>query len=144
MKPLNDSLHECLFFTAKKMDRILDKLAEEAFKSTGLSPSYGFIILAISENPGITQKEISELLYIAPSTIARFVQKLEQKKYVYTEQSGRNTLAYLTDEGNSLAIEVKKSWDKLHDIFSNTLGDEAHDILAIQVNHAADILRDGL
>lgn len=36
----------------------MDKIAEEAFKQTALSPTYGFIILAVNEQPGITQKEL--------------------------------------------------------------------------------------
>lgn len=142
MKTLNESLNECLFFTAKKLDRILDKVAEDAFKPTGLSPTYGFIILAVAETPGIAQKDLAELLQTAPSTIARFVQKLELQRYIYTEQAGRNTLAYLTEEGNKLAIEVNKSWDKLHDTFCRILGEDAHDVLAKQVNDAGTLLRD--
>lgn len=137
-KPINQSLNECLFFTVKKLDRILDKIAEEAFKSTGLSPTYGFIILAVHENPGITQKELAELLHTAPSTIARFVPKLEQKKYIYTEQSGRNTLTYLTDEGIALADQVNEAWDKLHHSFSEVLGEKEHDELAIHISQVGD------
>lgn len=137
-KPINQSLNECLFFTVKKLDRILDKIAEEAFKPTGLSPTYGFIILAVNENPGITQKELAELLHTAPSTIARFVPKLEHKNLVYNEQSGRNTLTYLTDEGVALAEQVKEAWDKLHHSFSEILGEKEHDELAIHIGEVGD------
>jgi DNA-binding MarR family transcriptional regulator len=137
-KPMNQSLNECLFFTVKKLDRILDKFAEDAFKPTGLSPTYGFIILAVYENPGITQKELAELLHTAPSTIARFVPKLEQKNLVYNEHSGRNTLTYLTDEGEALAAQVNEAWDKLHNLFSDVLGGKEHDELAIQISRVGD------
>ncbi|MCM3034238.1 MarR family winged helix-turn-helix transcriptional regulator [Niallia sp. MER 6] len=137
-KPINQSLNECLFFTVKKLDRILDKIAEDAFKTTGLAPTYGFIILSIRENPGINQKELAELLHTAPSTIARFVPKLEQKNLVSHEQSGRNTLLYLTDEGVALAKEVKEAWDELHNIFSDVLGEKEHDELAIHISHVGD------
>jgi len=137
-KPINQSLNECLFFTVKKLDRILDKIAEDAFKTTGLAPTYGFIILSIKENPGINQKELAELLHTAPSTIARFVPKLEQKNLVSHEQSGRNTLLYLTDEGVALAKEVKEAWDELHNIFSDVLGEKEHDELAIHISHVGD------
>lgn len=137
-KPINQSLNECLFFTVKKLDRILDKVAEEAFKPTGLAPTYGFIILAVKENPGITQKELAELLHTAPSTIARFVPKLEHKNLVYHEQSGRNSLIYLTDEGVALAEQVNEAWDKLHNLFSNVLGEKEHDDLAIHISQVGD------
>ena len=137
-KPINQSLNECLFFTVKKLDRILDKVAEETFKPTGLAPTYGFIILAVKESPGITQKELAELLHTAPSTIARFIPKLEHKNLVYHEQSGRNTLIYLTDEGVALAEQVNEAWDKLNNFFSDVLGGKEHDELAIHISHVGD------
>lgn len=137
-KPINESLNECLFFTVKKLDRVLDKIAEEAFKPTGLSPTYGFIILAVKEHPGITQKELAELLHTAPSTIARFVPKLEHKNLVFHKQSGRNTLIYLTDEGVVLAKKVTDAWNHLHNIFSDVLGDKEHDELAVRLGQVGD------
>lgn len=126
------------FFTVKKLIRILEKITEEAFKPTDLSPTYGFIILAVNKNPGITQKELAELLHTAPSTIARFVPKLEQKNLVYNKQSGRNTLTYLTDERVALAEQVKEAWDKLHNHFSDILGGKEHDELAIHIGQVGN------
>ena len=44
-KPIEKALDECLFFSVKKLDRLLNKLADEAFRKTGLAPTYGFILL---------------------------------------------------------------------------------------------------
>ncbi|MED4797900.1 MarR family transcriptional regulator [Priestia megaterium] len=140
-KPISQSLNQCLFFTVKKLDRIMDKIAEEAFKQTGLSPTYGFIILAVNEQPGITQKELAELLHTAPSTIARFIVKLENKKLVYTEQSGRSTLSYLTNEGMTLVEEINKSWKKLRNLYSDILGKEESDELALHISEIGDQLK---
>lgn len=140
-KPISQSLNQCLFFTVKKLDRIMDKIAEEAFKQTGLSPTYGFIILAVNEQPGITQKELAELLHTAPSTIARFVVKLESKNLVYTEQSGRSTLSYLTDEGKILVNKIDEAWDQLHNLYAETLGKEESDELALHISKIGDQLK---
>lgn len=78
-KPIEKALDECLFFSVKKLDRMLNKLADEAFRRTGLAPTYGFILLILKEKDGIPQKDIAQMLYSAPSTIARFVEKLEYK-----------------------------------------------------------------
>ncbi|WP_394549338.1 MarR family winged helix-turn-helix transcriptional regulator [Priestia sp. D3YE.R1] len=140
-RPISQSLNRCLFFTVKKLDRIMDKIAEEAFKQTGLSPTYGFIILAVNEQPGITQKELAELLHTAPSTIARFVVKLENKKLIYTEQSGRSTLSYLTDEGKILVKKIDEAWDNLHNIYADVLGKEESDDLALHISKIGDQLK---
>lgn len=140
-KTLSQSLNGCLFFTVKKLDRILDKIAEETFKPTGLSPTYGFILLAINETPGIAQKDIAELLHTAPSTIARFVDKLQNKNLIYTEHSGRNTLAYLTDEGIDLIDKVQEAWDNLHQLYADILGEKESDELSIQICQIGDQLK---
>ncbi len=48
-KPIEKALDECLFFSVKKLDRMLNKLADEAFRKTGLAPTYGFILLILKE-----------------------------------------------------------------------------------------------
>ena len=48
-KPIEKALDECLFFSVKKLDRMLNKLADEAFRRTGLAPTYGFILLILKE-----------------------------------------------------------------------------------------------
>ncbi|HFU5889252.1 TPA: MarR family transcriptional regulator, partial [Enterococcus faecium] len=52
-KPIEKALDECLFFSVKKLDRMLNKLADEAFRRTGLAPTYGFILLILKEKDGI-------------------------------------------------------------------------------------------
>ena len=42
-KPIEQALNECLFFSVKKLDRMLNKMADEAFKKTGLAPTYGSV-----------------------------------------------------------------------------------------------------
>ncbi|MBF8152837.1 MarR family transcriptional regulator [Exiguobacterium sp. TBG-PICH-001] len=137
-KSLSQSLNSCLFFSVKKLDRILDKIAEEAFRETGVAPTYGFILLALAETPGMSQKEIAELLHTAPSTIARFVPKLEQKGLLRIEQSGRNSFAYLTESGEQLVLQIQKAWDSLHEKFSEVLGEEEHDVMARKVSKIGD------
>ncbi|MNP68514.1 MarR family protein [compost metagenome] len=97
--------------------------------------------MAVDEKPGITQKELAELLHTAPSTIARFVEKLENKKLVRNEHSGRNTLTYLTDDGVALIDEVNKAWDLLHNSYSEVLGKEESDDLSIHICQIGDQLK---
>lgn len=48
-KTFEESLNSCLFFTVKKLDRVLNQYADQSFRQTGLSPTYGFILLALLE-----------------------------------------------------------------------------------------------
>ena len=55
-KPIEQALNDCLFFSVKKLDRMLNKMADEAFKKTGLTPTYGFILLILKEKDGLPQR----------------------------------------------------------------------------------------
>ena len=54
-KTLQESLDSCLFFTVKKLDRLLNKMADEAFSRVGLAPSYAFIFLFLADEDGCAQ-----------------------------------------------------------------------------------------
>ncbi|WP_165005683.1 MULTISPECIES: winged helix-turn-helix transcriptional regulator [unclassified Enterococcus] len=140
-KPIEKALDECLFFSVKKLDRMLNKLADEAFRKTGLAPTYGFILLILKEKDGIPQKDIAQMLYSAPSTIARFVEKLENKGYVKTVNEGRLSLVYLTEQGHSFSKEVDGSWEELHQAYNAALGSAASEQLAKSMNEATDKLK---
>ena len=140
-KPIEQALNECLFFSVKKLDRMLNKMADEAFKETGLSPTYGFILLILKEKDGLPQKDIAQMLYSAPSTIARFVEKLEYKGYIKTVSDGRLSLVYLTDEGREFIKEIDSSWEELHQAYNAVLGTEVSGQLSQDLNAATDKLQ---
>lgn len=140
-KSIERSLEECLFFSVKKLDRVLNKLADEAFKKTGLAPTYGFILLILKEKNGIPQKDIAQMLYSAPSTIARFVEKLEYKGYVKTVTEGRLSLVFLTDEGREFVKEIDSSWDELHHAYKAVLGVDVSEQLSKELNEATQKLQ---
>ncbi|PAB58364.1 MarR family winged helix-turn-helix transcriptional regulator [Anaeromicrobium sediminis] len=127
----------CLYFTANKLSRIITKMAEEEFVKTGVSPSYAFLLMTVYSNPGISPKEISKELHIAPSTITRFVDKLEVKGLVNREFKGKNSFIYLTQEGKELQVEIQKCWKSLYDRYSEILGYEDGDALTLLINEAA-------
>ncbi len=140
-KPIEQALNECLFFSVKKLDRMLNKMADEAFKKTGLAPTYGFILLILKEKDGLPQKDIAQMLYSAPSTIARFVEKLEYKGYIKTVSDGRLSLVYLTDEGREFIKEIDSSWEELHQAYNAVLGTEVSGQLSQDLNAATDKLQ---
>ena len=54
-------------FSVKSYDRMLNKLADEAFRRTGLAPTYGFYFIDIKKKKdGIPQKDIAQMLYSRP------------------------------------------------------------------------------
>ena len=137
-KTLQESLDSCLFFTVKKLNRLLNKMADEAFSRVGLAPTYAFILLILAEEDGRAQKDIASILHIAPSTLTSFIEKLSQKGYVTTQTKGRISFVFLTEEGKKMVPEVQKAWDTLHHSYGDIIGDSYSDQLATQINDVSN------
>ncbi|MCO7177485.1 MarR family winged helix-turn-helix transcriptional regulator [Streptococcus gallolyticus] len=140
-KNIQESLDSCLFFTVKKLDRALNKLAEESFQKVGMTPTYAFILLILAEEDGRLQKDIAQILYIAPSTLTRLVEKLVYKGYVTTLTEGRTRKVYLTVNGRELLPDIREAWNNLHARYKAILGDDYADDLASIININSEKLR---
>lgn len=114
-------LDGCLYFTSNRFARLLTKMAEEEFEATTLSPTHAFLLLAIIERPGITQKEAGNILHMTPSTITRFLDKLVTKGYVVRSAQGRSSLLHPTPEGITLEPSIKAAWARLHQRYSTKI-----------------------
>lgn len=125
----------------KKMDRALNKLAAEAFQTVGMAPTYAFILLILAEEDGRLQKDIAQILYIAPSTLTRLIEKLVYKGYVTTLTEGRTRKVYLTVNGRELLPDIREAWDNLHTRYKAILGDAYANDLASIMNINSEKLR---
>jgi len=126
---IEEYLHNCLFFTASKLSRIITKMAEEEFSITGLSPAYAFLIMLVNDKPDITQKELCGHLHLTQSTVTRFIDKLESKGLVTRRTDGKNSHINTTKKGKQLQGNIEKSWERLYERYSAILGKEEGDLL---------------
>jgi DNA-binding MarR family transcriptional regulator len=137
-------LHNCLYFTANALARQVTKLAEEAFRPTGLAPSQAFLLMLVNEQPGITQKELGEALHLAPSTITRMVDHLSSRKGLVKRQSqGRTAPILPTEQGGAMMEQIARCWHDLHERYSKVLGEETGRRLNRDIDQASGILSRG-
>ncbi|MBB6734138.1 MarR family winged helix-turn-helix transcriptional regulator [Cohnella zeiphila] len=115
---------ECLYFSANRLGRIITKMAEDAFASSGVSPTAAFLLMALYERDGISQKELGQILHLQPSTVTRLIEKLAAKQLLYNRVDGRLSLIYATDKGKSLEAVLHQCWDALRERYRAILGDE--------------------
>jgi len=135
-------LNGCLFFSSGKLARVIGRTAEEAFKITGLSPSHAFLLHIVNHGSGIHQKIVGEMLHMTPSTITRFVEKLENKGLVARRTEGKNVHLFTTEKGLALQPEIIKAWEQLHDSYSNILTKEEGEQFITIVNKLINQLED--
>ncbi|MDI4649954.1 MarR family winged helix-turn-helix transcriptional regulator [Cohnella hashimotonis] len=136
-------LQSCLFFTANRLGRAITRIAEEEFAPTGLTPMYGYAIRLVNGRPGITQKELAEKLSIAPSTLTRFVDKLETKQLVRRSVQGKTVLLYPMPKGQALEGEIRLASKRLKARYKEILGDVAADALSDGILTAGTRLEKG-
>lgn len=139
-----NSMCSCLYFTTNKLHRIINKMAEEEFIKTGLSPSYAVALILITNEKGLSQKEISQKLKIKPSTTSRFMDKLESKGLVFREVKGKVSYLYPTSKGEEMQEDIAQCWENLHRRYSEILGCEKGAELTQNINEAADELEKDL
>lgn len=130
-------LHNCLYFTANSLSRVITKMADQEFMDTGLSPSNAFLIMLVNDHPGILQKELCEKLNLAPSTVTRFIDALAHKNFLTRQVKGKSTMVFPTREGIALQPRIHQAWKRLHMRYANVLGRKQGDDLTARVDKAS-------
>ena len=85
--------------------RALDSIANIEFRDIELARGQYLYLVRIAENPGIIQEELSELLKVDRSTVARSVKKLEAKGLVQqkaAKDNKKNKEWFVTENGEKL------------------------------------------
>ncbi len=118
----HNPLECCLFFTANSLARDITRMGEEEFASIGMTPSYAFLLMLAADTPGISQKEISQEMNMAPSTVSRFIDALIRRGLLLKDVQGRTTYIHPTEKGLRLQESIQQVWGNLYDRYSNILG----------------------
>lgn len=105
----------------------MSRLADEHFAVVGLAPSHAFLVMSVNDNPGIGPSQLSTELQLTPSTITRFLEKLEAKDFVKRTSVGKNTEVYPTLKGKARDKEIREAWKALKRSYRKLLGKELAD-----------------
>ena len=110
---MQEYLYDSLFFSVSKLNRNVQRVAEEVFKPTGLPPSYGLLLLLLDEWKELSPSKISATLDIKPSTTTRFLDKLQKQNIVVRRIEGKYSFISLTTFGLSKLPEIKGAFETL-------------------------------
>ncbi len=126
----------CLYFTANSFARHVTELAEKELAFTGLTPSYAYTLMVITDHPGIGQNAIAKRMNLKPSTITRFIDKLIIQGFVTKEQEGRNVHVTATEQGAEIRKDIEKGLENLFKTYCDVLGKETAVKLAAGMHSA--------
>jgi DNA-binding MarR family transcriptional regulator len=94
--------------------RALDSISNLEFKAIDLTKGQYLYLARIAENPGIIQEELSEMIMVDRTTVARAVKKLLADGMVVKRDSAENLkIKHLevTDKGRELYDVIKREND---------------------------------
>lgn len=131
---------ECLYYSANQLARKMNRMAEEAFSKTDLTPTQGFTLILVGERMINSPSGIAKELNMKPSTITRFLDTLEKLNYVRREHIGRKTLVSITNRGNAKINEIYQCWREIHDIYALELGEPVSKVLTRAIINANQLL----
>jgi len=113
---------ECIYFNLATLTRKISKIWQDEFERLSLSPSHGYLLVAIADNKHISQKQLSELMELDASTITRFVDSLAVKGLVERKNKGKGGTLAVTKLGRSRVKSIQRVMNKLFDRVQNSLG----------------------
>lgn len=141
IKAIEEGLPHCLYFSTQDLARLLAAYADEAWAPTGLSPSHGYTLFLILHNPGCNMVWLSEQMHLAPSTISRFVDKLEQKGLVKRQQVGRNISLSGTKKGSEMEPLLQKASENIYLKMIDAFGEEEYFSSRDKIVHLTQLIR---
>ncbi len=133
-------MHYCLFFTSQALCRTMNRMADEEFAPTGLAPSQTYLLMIVIDTPGISQKDLGEHMQLAPSTITRFIDNFVRRGLVTKESDGKLVRVTATSSGQEMAPVIDKVWAQLYKRYSDAMGKEVGDDLAVRLDAAVKAL----
>ncbi|MGN0413532.1 MAG: MarR family winged helix-turn-helix transcriptional regulator [Lachnospiraceae bacterium] len=105
----------------RQLECHLDHMNQSDCHGCGVSKSQCFLVVEIGRRPGISVKELSELLHLDKSGISRSVEDLVKKEYVERTQSKedrRFVALNLTEKGQERFEKIEKDmYMKFKEVF---------------------------
>lgn len=131
----------CLYFSANSLARNMTRLAEEAFSRTGMSPSHAFVLMTVNRIPGISPSALADEMHMKPSTITRFVDKLESKGFLNRESEGKTIRIFPTDKSKDMSELLLEGWEKLYETYKEMLGPNMTKLLTNNISEANERIK---
>lgn len=131
----------CLYFNVNALARVVNKKWAKEFEQYNLSPAHGYMLRVVLSNPGISQKQLADELRLEKSTITRFVDSLQKKRFVVRKrgntEDARELSIYPTEQAKKIHAKLEDLGDTLYQTMVSQVGTENLELLVGGLRKAA-------
>jgi DNA-binding MarR family transcriptional regulator len=117
--------------------RNMDSIVNSKLKDLPIRSGQQDFFYVVSINEGITQKELSEHLYIGKSTTAKAIKNLVDSGYIRKEKDEkdkRSDRLYLTEKGREISPRIQQGFIEVVNVAMKDLSDEEIETSIILLN----------
>lgn len=104
--------------------RDVTRLFDGYFKEYKLATPFVELLIHIHKNEKLSQKELAERMNLAPSTITRFINKLQIRGFIEKKMNGRMAYITLSEKGNERIPHLIESYRKAEETLRKKLGEK--------------------
>ncbi|WP_420603567.1 MarR family winged helix-turn-helix transcriptional regulator [Flagellimonas sp.] len=98
----------CISGNIRKSNRIIANIFRKHLKPFDITDSQLSILFVVTKGSSITQKRISELLYLEKSTVNRNLTRLIDKNYISTNS---DSFLFTTESGQAFLESIIPHWN---------------------------------
>ena len=135
------SMRRDLMSSVITLARLIRTEADKRARTHGMTRAQWAILIRLDEQPGLLQKELAEILEVEPITVARLIDRLEQRGMVERRPDPTDRRCWrlhLTDAARPLLGEIDIQLNDLGAILSEGLSDETLAAVTAAVAHLRD------
>lgn len=110
---------EFLMRYINRTTRLSELYRNEKMKKYDLSGMHHTYIINICQNPGVSQDDLAQLIYVNKSNVTRQLSVLEKKGYIIRKQctmDARKLLVYPTDKAHDVypkVVDILREWNDI-------------------------------
>lgn len=143
---MSDKISSELYDALQKLNRYIHRSKHREMNiKDGIHRGQRKLLLLISENDGIIQRDLAEMLDMRPSSLTEVLSNLEKNSLIKREQDEKDRRVmhvYLSEEGKGLLEEIRKVNNSLPDSIFSCLTTEEKEKMIDMVNKVNNNLED--
>lgn len=128
--------------TINSFSREISSFFDNHFKDEDLATSYIELLILLLDYDALPQQQIAEKMNLAPSTITRFVKKLEKRGYILKKKEEGMVKVLLSDDGVKAAKRFRKSYRSAVKSLKSVLGNKFVETTEQLLGHGVTLMKD--